>query len=329
MTSKRIKTEPSLQEDQDDLLMSYLNSECMATSMPCWTNNNTIIDQKYTLHSDTVPISDNFKEPDHDWSYLSPSSPSSLMTDVSLLWAAQSHQDTHFYPDLTCSPSSYFQVTAPASPSSLSSCSSANELEKPRKKRGRKKRAIRSLSVTPPLQPYHPPVVIAPAPVKHQPILPARELEEAIKRENEMQIDSLEHVNEDSPAMKTTSLMDPQKAAIIAKRQERLIKNRAAALLSRKRKREHLIALEDQRKELLDTNKSLNEQIRQLQLENLKLQKRLREGQDTNTADSFICMMMAMILLFYCTYVASSQIKCKGDLTVSLENTDSMSVDKR
>ncbi|KAI8366860.1 hypothetical protein BD560DRAFT_149284 [Blakeslea trispora] len=303
--SKRIKTE--LQEDQDDLLLSYLNSECMATNtLPCWANSH--MDQKYI---DTV--SDSLKEPNHPWSYLAPSSPNHLLTDMSLFWAQQqqqNHQDT-LYHQLACSPS-YFQATeslegTPPSPSSLSSYSSSSSDTKPRKKRGRKKRA--TLTHPTLLQPY-PPVVIAPAPLKPlTPILPALELNKA-EEKTEKEQENAEHPID-------TKQADPQKAAIIAKRQERLIKNRAAALLSRKRKREHLIALEDQRKELLDTNKSLNEQIRQLQLENLKLHTLMNpnSSQEKQTEeDGFICIMMAMILLFYCTFVASfSQIKSKKE----------------
>ncbi|KAI8059320.1 hypothetical protein BC940DRAFT_323924 [Gongronella butleri] len=50
-----------------------------------------------------------------------------------------------------------------------------------------------------------------------------------------------------------------------AKRQERLIKNRAAALLSRKRKREHLTALEQDRLQLQADNDSLKQKVLQLE----------------------------------------------------------------
>ncbi|KAL0082371.1 hypothetical protein F4703DRAFT_1865329 [Phycomyces blakesleeanus] len=58
-----------------------------------------------------------------------------------------------------------------------------------------------------------------------------------------------------------------------AKRQERLIKNRAAALLSRKRKREHLNALEDQRDALVNQNKTLEQTVAELELKLSSLEK--------------------------------------------------------
>ncbi|KAI8087652.1 uncharacterized protein B0P05DRAFT_531768 [Gilbertella persicaria] len=264
---KHIKTEPTL-EDQDDLLMSYLNSECMATSTTSWTH-----EQKYPIE-------------ETDWQYLSSSSSPSttpLLNDVSLLWAAQ-NQAT-FYNEMTCSPSSasYFSTPQPTSPGAFSTySSSSSETEQSRKKRGRKKRDTGRNTTPPLLQGL--PVVIAPAPLKQlAPILPAFQHIKETQQEVEKEIPE-KYMAE-----------DPQKAAVIAKRQERLIKNRAAALLSRKRKREHLIALEDQRKELLDTNKALYDQIQDLQTQNLELKKKL----DRIPSDNFVCMMMAMLLLLY------------------------------
>lgn len=55
-----------------------------------------------------------------------------------------------------------------------------------------------------------------------------------------------------------------------AKRQERLIKNRAAALLSRKRKREHINLLESHTDLLKTTNQELQERVSELE-ENVKV----------------------------------------------------------
>ncbi|KAI1316957.1 hypothetical protein EDD11_009201 [Mortierella claussenii] len=55
-----------------------------------------------------------------------------------------------------------------------------------------------------------------------------------------------------------------------AKRQERLIKNRAAALLSRKRKREHINLLESHTDLLKNTNQELSERVSELE-ENVKV----------------------------------------------------------
>ncbi|KAG0236412.1 hypothetical protein BGW42_003570 [Actinomortierella wolfii] len=64
----------------------------------------------------------------------------------------------------------------------------------------------------------------------------------------------------------------PQSEAALtaqAKRQERLIKNRAAALLSRKRKREHISLLESHTDQLKTENKELKERVSELE-ENVK-----------------------------------------------------------
>lgn len=165
----------------------------------------------------------------------------------------------------------------PASPPS-SSCSS--DTEQTRKRRGRKKRD----SYTPPL----PPTMIAPAPmVKQLPIiLPAQE--ERKKYGN---------VNKYIPVSKPVT-DDSQKAATIAKRQERLIKNRAAALLSRKRKREHLTALEDQRNGLSNENIELKQRVLELEKENLALKKKLECQTDSKSVVIFMVSML--LLLFTC-----------------------------
>ncbi|KAI9267313.1 hypothetical protein BY458DRAFT_206720 [Sporodiniella umbellata] len=61
------------------------------------------------------------------------------------------------------------------------------------------------------------------------------------------------------------------KEAQLAKRQERLIKNRAAALISRKRKREHLFSLEEENRKLHEKVDLLEKQIQTLSQENLEL----------------------------------------------------------
>ncbi|CAO3591007.1 unnamed protein product [Absidia cylindrospora] len=58
-----------------------------------------------------------------------------------------------------------------------------------------------------------------------------------------------------------------------SKRQERLIKNRAAALLSRKRKREHLQALEDERQWLIKDNGALKSKTAALEAKLKQLEK--------------------------------------------------------
>ncbi|CAO3591946.1 unnamed protein product [Absidia cylindrospora] len=83
----------------------------------------------------------------------------------------------------------------------------------------------------------------------------------------------------------TTPTPGPEKTpaeVAYAKRQERLIKNRAAALLSRKRKREHLTSLEDERQQLVNENQSLHQKVSSLEArvvsleqENMELKQQL------------------------------------------------------
>ncbi|RUS19269.1 hypothetical protein BC937DRAFT_87745 [Endogone sp. FLAS-F59071] len=73
------------------------------------------------------------------------------------------------------------------------------------------------------------------------------------------------------PNAATTKSQSPKEAAAaahataIAKRQERLIKNRAAALLSRKRKREHITLLEQHTEALASENLGLKDQVEALE----------------------------------------------------------------
>ncbi|KAG1462810.1 hypothetical protein G6F56_005434 [Rhizopus delemar] len=75
-----------------------------------------------------------------------------------------------------------------------------------------------------------------------------------------------------------------------AKRQERLIKNRAAALLSRKRKREHLDSLEDENKRLSGQVDELEKRVQALEKENFELKQKL--GGNTNTRATSLVFMI-------------------------------------
>ncbi|CEG80110.1 hypothetical protein RMATCC62417_14490 [Rhizopus microsporus] len=93
-------------------------------------------------------------------------------------------------------------------------------------------------------------------------------------------------------------------AASLAKRQERLIKNRAAALLSRKRKREHLHSLEQERMKLLDENSDLKEQMNILERENMQLRQKLKDNNHSHGSShgSHSCGSHGILLMIilYC-----------------------------
>ncbi|KAL0077941.1 hypothetical protein J3Q64DRAFT_1839904 [Phycomyces blakesleeanus] len=171
----------------------------------------------------------------------------------------------------------------PVSPSSSSS-----DGEQPKKKRGRKKR-LAMISPSP-----HPPpaIAIAPAPAKpSNPVQILPTLRDASPSSSSSSSSSLSSslltqsnsIHNKSQSAAATAMatsaatgggtatgpptpmpLDAQKAAAQAKRQDRLIKNRAAALLSRKRKREHMNTLEDQNKALEAENEMLRTQVNQL-----------------------------------------------------------------
>ncbi|KAG2230129.1 hypothetical protein INT48_006286 [Thamnidium elegans] len=246
--------------------MSYLNSDYMSSATSCWnppTPSPTPTDQSPV----STPICQTFFDIS-SWNHSNTSSGENLLNEYPFMVTDQQYHTPYFH--------------QPASPPS-SSCSS--DTEQTRKRRGRKKRD----SYTPPL----PPTMIAPAPVVKQlpTILPAQE--ERKKHGN---------VNKYIPVSKPVT-DDSQKAATIAKRQERLIKNRAAALLSRKRKREHLTALEDQRNGLSNENNELKQRVLELEKENLALKKKLECQTDSKS------VMIFMMVLFSFAYLVSMATK--------------------
>lgn len=249
-------------EDQEDLLMSYLNSDYMSSAPPCWPHHPPTPSSTPTLQSPSpTDIRQNFFDP--SWNHH-PDTPTgeAILNEFPFMLPDQPIISYHTY--------SYFQQ--PASPPS-SSCSS--DTEQRIKRRGRKKRD--SCTPTTPLSP----TVIAPAAVKPlAPILPAQ-------LEKRSATSCYGNINKFTPMVKQVA-DDTQKAATIAKRQERLIKNRAAALLSRKRKREHLTALEDQKNGLSNENDELRQRVMQLEKENLELKIKLEAQSDNKSVMIFM-----------------------------------------
>lgn len=345
MSHQYIKTDPALQEDQEDLLMSYLNSDYMAPSIaspaPATPKFSSIqevncsasmapIDfegnmEEYWQSAPSTPNDDLFRQQqaiascfhpnvlNGNLQYVIPSHDQMQQQSIgayigntlttNMMYAPQYYPSQH---------SNHLLQQQPASPRSLSSySSSSSDSEQPRKKRGRKKRdSCHSVASStscgsltpPPMQTSTTPAVIAPAPVKHLPtILPAASInsnasnqdtftkQESVstKKETLIEAEASQILKQATAATTSPTLVvnpnaDIQKAATIAKRQERLIKNRAAALLSRKRKREHLSALEEQCTDLTSVNQCLLDKVSQLEKENMELKKNLDGKQQQN-----------------------------------------------
>lgn len=360
-----IKTDPVFQEDQEDLLMSYLNSDYMTPSTASPSPTTPKFNSIKKLNYSATMVSSGFDDSEDNW-HSTPSTPnddlfrqqqaiaSCFHPDVlngNLQFIIPSHNQMQQQPivayieNTTPNMMNAFQYfpsqqqhqhqqhqllqQQPASPRSLSSYSSSSDSEQPKKKRGRKKRAsCHSIASSnscgsltpPPTSASNMPTVIAPAPMKHLPtILPASSnnnqiQDSAVSRNHDNQKSSISkkesktdtqpsHIlNQTYTGPSTTTLghvvntnTDLQKAATIAKRQERLIKNRAAALLSRKRKREHLSALEEQCTDLTSVNQSLLDKVSQLEKENLELKKKLDGKQQNVTTEKFSSDIISMV----------------------------------
>lgn len=369
MTYHCIKTDPTFQEDQDDLLMSYLNSDYMAPSSSSTASDSPSTPEFNSAHqgsSYTASMTTTVDLDDNSWNSSAPSTPttnndnlfhqqqqaivSCFRPDVlntSLQFVVTNHEQIQqqSIANMVYFPSFHLLQPQPASPVSLSSySSSASDNEQSKKKRGRKKRnsnysaasSNSGESSTPP-SPSTATVNTTTAtissnaanthasnmsaPVKHLPaILPALHNNNSVPRNPDNQkfiytkkeslIDTQSSQILNCPSTNITVATadvrvvnpdaDLQKAATIAKRQERLIKNRAAALLSRKRKREHLSALEEQCTDLTSVNQVLLEKVSQLEKENTELKNRLLADEKQQNAvissGDIISMVISLVL---------------------------------
>ncbi|KAI9492039.1 hypothetical protein BDB00DRAFT_929947 [Zychaea mexicana] len=307
-----VKPDPDAQQDQDDLLMSYLNADCLAAP----TDSNWNVDDPPSPPYSTSSSSDNASQHAHqsmDMAFdttaqqqqqvqVPPPPPPQLFNAFGTTWlphpsflpAAPLEFFQSFVPPAYLQQQQQQQQQQPlvdsstrssySSSSSLSSSSSDNE--QPKKKRGRKKRVD-----------SQPPASIAPAPLRplaarvNKNIKPNPATTEPVatappsvtpSTPQQQQQPSSSPSSPPPPSQPTTqqkqqsqpvaikvepqeNSQDSQKAAAIAKRQERLIKNRAAALLSRKRKREHLNALEEEKQALSVENDQLKTKVAALE----------------------------------------------------------------
>lgn len=324
-SSLPVKPDPEGQEEQDDLLMSYLNADCLATDNSHWPPLKAL-----------DPPSPPFSTSSSDNSLPGCNSPSDTNTEEaamnSLLYLQALHGQPvdytqwlavaaasaplhpssvspqppalapelftklpqHFVPPIYLHqqqphPESNVLSTTPdtATASSSSSYSSSSDSEQPKKKRGRKKKEA------PPFKQRSGSVVAAPSAIAPAPLRPLAPIRPAVVAQPSSaapssDINVIKTENNDLP-VKQESAEEAQKAAAIAKRQERLIKNRAAALLSRKRKREHLTALEEEKQRLSTENAQLKNrmatleaQVQTLEKENQELRRRLGAKQDSS-----------------------------------------------
>ncbi|CDS05646.1 hypothetical protein LRAMOSA08174 [Lichtheimia ramosa] len=306
-SSPRVKTEPEIQQE-DELLMSYLNADCVSNNSPWSSPSSKVTDLQpctppgfidgWSLTAPGVvsgssvmmapshsshPVPNTL--PTHEGYYPAISASSDPLSYSYGMATPSAHPSSVLsflesfgrqFGGTTTPTSSQYHLQQPPSPASTatsSSCvSSPGNGEQPKRKRGRKKRdsSVSLVTSTP---------VIAPAPAISS--TPCATTSTGIKKEMDTNpqhnmIDMKQRATTTTPA----SSPEEKAAAALAKRQERLIKNRAAALLSRKRKREHLNALEEQNQSLKAEN------------EELKLRLSVLENQGaSNTAGGFPSML--------------------------------------
>lgn len=327
------------QEDPEDILMSYLNSDYMSTpSTPTWSGINQAdpLSPSSTSTYGQSPIS----TPDarHNyydvvsstgaWSQQPIDSPTEeyiqpLMSNFQMLVNNQYPEPLISY----CNAQLLYDQfgnnqSQPKSPPGSSNSVCSSDSEQTKKRRGRKKREPCNTVPT-----AHLPIAPALPVVKQLPsILPAQSLD--LRRSPTMPVTPFKvnvddrYKSNNTPTVATAvckdvnpvdkgetatsdAVVNSQKAATIAKRQERLIKNRAAALLSRKRKREHLTALEDQRNDLVSENDSLKDKIMELEKANLDLKRKLDQQQNNDSKS----VMMFMLMIFFFAYFVSGANK--------------------
>lgn len=319
------------QDDQEDILMSYLNTDYMSSSVgSTWSTMNNQQVAPPTPNSTPTYGQSPVSTPDDHQNYYDmvassdswsqqPSTPTTedytqpLINEFSLMISGHYQEPIVPYTNNQLMYNHLQQEQSqPISPPGSSNSVCSSDSERSKKKRGRKKRDSGSNTSSSRLHNAN----IAPAAptVKHlATILPAKKLnsqsspsisigsfnfEDKYTRISTPVITREKIIPEPASISRTNisttdATVDSQKAATIAKRQERLIKNRAAALLSRKRKREHLTALEEQRNDLVSENDSLKERVIELEKANMELKKKM-DVQQNNDSKSVMMFMVSL-----------------------------------
>ncbi|KAI8972740.1 hypothetical protein BDB01DRAFT_456242 [Pilobolus umbonatus] len=289
------KYDQEFNDEQEDILMSYLNTDyismaytddCVLSSSSEGSTPSTSPKPNYMDESASSSQIDDFHQP---WV----SNHESYVVDASHISCLQQNMVT-CYPFIIPSsflsaPDKYIKQEPPSPLSDLPpspSLSSQSDSEHPKKKRGRKKREVLLANAISPSSVYVPSVKQLPS------ILPAKPAPVAVS--NIHKTEGKEEVSSSPHELALNAL----KAANFAKRQERLIKNRAAALLSRKRKREHLNALEEERNGLVNENQFLKKKLMDMERINSELQNKLNRHDTSHTHGTLLMIILFSFVMF-------------------------------
>ncbi|KAI8140838.1 hypothetical protein BJV82DRAFT_658869 [Fennellomyces sp. T-0311] len=276
--SPRVKPDP---QDQEDLFMSYLNTDCMSNASSS-SSDTSSTPWSSPRKSNSVILTPTGESEDNLWcpNYFAAVAaaarhnvPVSSGTLVDPYYAAASSSTSCLPlppPELLAAMHQPVMPYIQPYTTTVQHGPDDSQQSQPKRKRGRKKRDI-----SPPSSNT---LAIAPAPatstttVVNTPSLPT----------------SSSTLSTPDPGDNNSNYNseDEKAAAALAKRQERLIKNRAAALLSRKRKREHVNALEEQ-------NGALKAQVSELESRVQSLTLALNQQKSSATTS-----VVFMIILF-------------------------------
>ncbi|EPB82043.1 hypothetical protein HMPREF1544_11208 [Mucor circinelloides 1006PhL] len=319
-----IKPDPEiLQEEQEDLIMSYLNADYLSTDTPLSPPSSTSSSsettgspEKHSVDDFMLDINTDFLGSDqHAWT-------TNNTNDLFNPCLPQQHHPSDllnafpfFLPSMDVANAQFIQ------PLPITSATTIVANEQPKKRRGRKKRDTTAPAPCVPQPSLLAPKPLAPRPdvqIKQEPMaidvsssssssplagptstvnetVAISQLEPQQQQLQQQQQQQQQQTTTPPPSTSQPTSIEAQKQAQIQKRQERLIKNRAAALLSRKRKREHLSLLEEEKQNLLMENETLvhkvgtlENRIQSLEKENMELKEKLEQTQSVNSSNTVI-----------------------------------------